>query len=373
MSSPADPAPIEPLQTEPNFSPATTSAERPAAPRVSGYGRAVLLFVLTACTTTTLGALWMQLIRTEFVVTNSIVGPALTPGLVAQVWTDPALLLLGLQFSLPALAILLAHELGHVFACRAYGLDSTPPYFLPAPVGFGTFGAFIRIHTRISSRRELFDVGVSGPLAGFAVLVPFLIYGIAHSEPVAVDFASPNEETSLILPVVGQNLGFLLVSRWFHGPLGTEQLNLHPFALAAWLGMLATAINLLPFGQLDGGHIFYAAAGRWQQRLAWPLWFAMAGLGIWTRSWLLWCLLTLILGVVHPRMGDQRPLDLGRRVLAFVALGMLVVCFIPVPLVEKPIRWPQGVEFATSSTKVTGPSLTSSTAMSAPNRPVSTR
>lgn len=361
------------------------------------FGRAFLLLLATTLTTTTLGSLWLQLIRTDYVVSTSLLGPALTPSVVLQVWSDPALLLLGLKFSIPALTILLAHELGHVLACRHYGLWATPPYFLPAPFGFGTLGAFIKIRSPIRSRQELFDVGASGPLAGFVVLLPFLLYGIAQSEPVALEPASPIDPSALLLYVPGDSLGFHWVSELFHGPLGDRaQLNLHPFALAAWLGMLATAINLLPFGQLDGGHIFYAATGRWQHRLAWPLWLAMAVFGLWTRSWLLWCVLTLFLGIRHPRLADERPLGQGRKLVAFLTLLMLFFCFSPVPLEEKfvsPASLPEDLRpkalpapraqdraqslhadrgFA-SSTKVTGPSLTSSTSISARNLPVSTR
>jgi membrane-associated protease RseP (regulator of RpoE activity) len=246
---------------------------------------------------------------------------------VRRVWTDPALRSLGLSFSLPLLAILLAHELGHYVACRRYGIPATLPYFLPLPAMLGTMGAFIRIKAPIRSKRELFDVGFSGPAAGFVALLPFLLVGIARSR---VGTMPPG--ASFLLP--GRCLAIQLATLLFHRPLHAgEVLNLHPFALAAWFGLFATALNLLPLSQLDGGHILYAAAGRRQRRLALPFWLALAVGGLAWPGWWLWCGIVLVMGLRHPPVVDEwTPLDRRRRGLALLALAIFLLAFMPVPM-----------------------------------------
>jgi len=301
-------------------------ARRPDRPR---YGRALLLFALTFLSTTTLSPVMYLLSRSD--VTTDLVtefGAVLTPRVIAAVWGNPELLRIGLSFSIPALLILFAHEMGHYVACRLYRIPCTPPYFLPVPLNFGTFGAFIRIKAPIYSKRQLFDVGIAGPIAGFVALLPFLFYGIAKSRP------APLTGQGGDLLYLGHCLAIELVSRLFHGPLGKGMtLNLHPAALAAWLGLLATSINLLPLGQLDGGHILYAATGRFQRRLALPIWLALALLGFYWPGWWLWCVIVLVIGLYHPPVFDESiPLDGKRRVLAWLALALLVLSFMPVPI-----------------------------------------
>jgi len=259
-------------------------------------------------------------------VTTDLV-PVLSAGLVRRVWSDPALLSLGLSFSLPLLGILLAHEMGHYVVCRRYGIPATLPYFLPVPAMLGTAGAFIRIKAPIRSKRELFDVGFAGPVAGFVALLPFLLVGIARSRPGAIPAGA-----SLLVP--GRCLAIQLATLLFHRPLRAgEALNLHPFALAAWFGLFATALNLLPLSQLDGGHILYAAAGRSQRRLALPIWLALAVGGVLWLGWLLWCGIVLLMGLRHPPVVDEwTPLDAKRRALAVVALVLFVLAFMPVPM-----------------------------------------
>ena len=303
----------------------------PPRPR---WGLAALLFLATFFCTTTLGAGWYLFTRTD-VQTDLL--PLLTPGTVARVWRDPALLRLGLAFSLPALFILLAHELGHYLACRRYKLPATLPYFLPSPVGIGTLGAFIRILAPVRGKRELFDVGVAGPFAGFVALVPFLVYGVAHSRVAAIQ---PDPASPMILLVPGKCLALHLLTLVFHGPLAENAvLDLHPFALAAWFGLLATSLNLLPLGQLDGGHILYAAVGRRQRWLALPLWLALAAAGALWLGWLVWCGVVLLMGLFHPPVRyEATPLDRRRMALALLALALAVLCFMPVPLVEMAVR-----------------------------------
>ncbi len=286
--------------------------------------------MLTLATTTTLGAAWTLFTRTD-VLTD--IYPALSYSTVVRVWTDPALLRLGLEFALPTLFILLCHEMGHWLACRHYGLDATPPYFLPAPIGLGTFGAFIRIRSPIHSKRQLLDVGVWGPIAGFLALVPVLVVGVALSHPAPlVDPALAGIPVVLYQP--GNSLLLQGLSRLFHGPLPPGMvLNPHPLLLAGWVGLFATMLNLLPLAQLDGGHILYAALGELQRRLAWPLWAGLALLGFVWPGWWLWSAIVLVMGARHPRVVDaSEPLDRRRRWLAFAALVIFALCFMPNPI-----------------------------------------
>jgi membrane-associated protease RseP (regulator of RpoE activity) len=305
-----------------------------SAPR---YLLAISLFLLTLFATTTLGAGWYLSTRTD--VTTDLV-PFLTPRTITAVWSDPDLLATGLMFSLPALFILLCHELGHYLTCRRYGLPVTLPYFIPAPLGLGTLGAFIKIKSRIRSKQELLDVGASGPIAGFLALLPFLLYGVAKSQPATVQLAAENETSNLVLLLPGKSLGIELAVRLFHGELPEGVvMDLHPFALAAWVGLLATALNLLPLGQLDGGHILYAANSKLQRQSVFLLWgaLALAGLFLWP-GWILWCVVVLIVGLRHPRLIDEnKPLDRRRRLIAFACLILFVLSFMPIPVSLVPI------------------------------------
>jgi membrane-associated protease RseP (regulator of RpoE activity) len=306
----------------------------PPPPHQPRWFLAIALFVLTFLCTTTMGPVMYLLVRTDVTLWPDVEQEVfvLTPKIVTRVWSDPELLRIGLAFSVSALTILLAHEMGHYIACRRYRLPATLPYFLPVPLNFGTFGAFIRIRAPIRSRKELFDVGVAGPLAGFVVLVPFLLYGIAHSEAVPLPPAPPGQVYGLL--VLGRCLAIELTTRLFHGSLGPDMvLNLHPVAIGAWFGLFATALNLLPLGQLDGGHILYAALGRLQHRLAVPLWLLLGLLGFVWLGWLIWFVIVGLIGLRHPPLQEERkPLDPVRRCLAMVAGILFVLCFMPVPI-----------------------------------------
>lgn len=342
---------------------------------------ALVLFALTFFTVTTLGPAFWGWTRTDL---TTDLFPFLEPGIVKRVWTEPELLKLGLSLSVPALVILLAHELGHYLACRRYRIAATLPYFLPTPVMLGTLGAFIRIKAPIRNRKELFDVGIAGPIAGFVALIPFLLYGVANSQPAPLpEVLRPGE--SVLLP--GRSLAIDLVARLFHGPLGDDMiLNLHPFALAAWFGLLATSINLIPLGQLDGGHILYAVSRRWQRRLAPLVWVGLALAGFLWQGWWVWCVLSVVFGLFHPRVHNEAaPLGRGRQILAVVGLLILLLSFIPRGIIALEGALPDdgsgeagewvelNPELQKSAMSVTGPSLTSDTSMWARNRPVSTR
>lgn len=303
----------------------------PEAHRGPRYLLAGLLFLLTLFCTTTLGAGWYLSTRTD-VITDLL--PILEPRTVRTVWTEPALLATGLRFSLPVMLILLCHEMGHYLACRRYGLPATLPYFLPAPLGLGTLGAFIRIRAPIRRKRVLLDVGAAGPLAGFVALLPFLIYGIARSRPSSVTLVDPEVAGDLLLLLPGRSLAMDLLIRLFHGSRSAGAvMDLHPFALAAWVGLLATALNLLPLGQLDGGHVLYAASGRMQRRLAWLFWGALLLFGLLWRGWWIWCGIVLFMGLKHPPVVDEsQPLDPWRRLVALACLALFVLSFSPVPI-----------------------------------------
>jgi membrane-associated protease RseP (regulator of RpoE activity) len=284
----------------------------------------VLLFLLTLATTTWVGV-WHYL---AFV---SDFGRAALPPIDWRLWLQ------GFWYSGSILAILGAHEMGHYLACRYYNVDASLPYFLPlfvpgVPIATGTLGAVIRIREAFPTKTVLFDIGVAGPLAGFAVLLAALFAGLNLST-LAV---SPATTKGLVY--FGEPLLFKSAVRLVFGsiPAGQE-LNMHPMVFAAWFGMLATALNLLPYGQLDGGHITYATLGRWST----PLSIATVGTAVLmtlvTFSWLLMTIIMLlmlfILGPRHPRViYEHEPLGPGRQAIAVLALIVLVLCFTPVPI-----------------------------------------
>ena len=236
----------------------------------------------------------------------------------------------GLAFSVPLLAILLCHELGHYITARRYQLNVSPPFFLPGPPVFfiGTFGAFIRLRTILTDRRQLLDVGAAGPLAGFAVAVPVLWYGLAHSQVLDASSAS--------MSVPGWYLGDSLISLLLRHLTGTAEgaVILHPSAFAGWLGMLVTMLNLLPIAQLDGGHIIYAAFPRAQRWVARAIWVGIILLGYFSRTWLVWGIIVLLLSrgqFAHPPVLDAyRPLPKTRIWLLVASLVLFVLTFTPV-------------------------------------------
>jgi Zn-dependent protease len=237
-----------------------------------------------------------------------------------------------LWYSLSVMAILGAHEMGHYLACRRYRVDATLPYFIPAPgTLIGTFGAFIRIRQPIYSKRQLFDIGIAGPLAGFVVALPALVIGLGLSHVARV----PPNMQGLEL---GEPVLFKAVSWLWWGPIPEGySLNLHPMALAAWFGLLATLLNLFPALQLDGGHISYAVFGRRSRYVTFATLAAAVVLTFVSLSWLVWTILIAgmlaVFGPDHPPTLDEGiPLDPNRRLLAVAALVILVLCFTPAPI-----------------------------------------
>ena len=292
-----------------------SKGQRPLAPRrrtspwVHGF-----LLLATGASTTYWGSLHYAAFQADFA--NNI-GPIS--------WIQ------GTWYSLTILAILGAHELGHYFACRYYHVDVSLPYFLPAPVPTGTIGAFIRIHQPIPTKRMLFDIGAAGPVAGFLVVVPALFLGLSLSRLVPL----PDDFVGLTLgePLLFRGAAWLV---WGDAPTGYS-INLHPVGFAAWFGLLATALNLFPIGQLDGGHISYAALGSRSTIVTFGGVAAIIGLTSFSLSWILWAAMIVIMlvafGPRHPRtVDDEVPLDPRRRIVAIGTLAIFLLCFTPAPI-----------------------------------------
>jgi len=292
------------------------------------YGVPLILLLLTFCTTVLVGS------RLQYNFNNNLeafaTGNELVPLFPLHwLWESPRLLLLGVPFSLAIMGILLAHEMGHYLYCLHYRVRATLPFFIPAPTMIGTLGAFIRIGSYIESRAALFDIGIAGPIAGFVVAVPVMLVGLAMSHPVT-GFSDP--ELQFGFPLIF-HLGHALLH---HGGPGLAHYYLHPVALAGWAGMLATSLNLLPGGQLDGGHIVFSVSPAMHRFLSWGIvgalvvmaWYFWAG-------WMLWAILLALSGLQQPSVPLWPPVGRGRRGMALVALAMLVLTFTPAPVVDK--------------------------------------
>jgi membrane-associated protease RseP (regulator of RpoE activity) len=269
----------------------------------------LILFIVTLFTTTYAGAL-MSLGR-----------PALA---LSQLYK-------GLPFSLTLLLILLFHEFGHYFMAKKHRVEATLPYFIPAPSLIGTFGAIIKMRSPLYSKRALLDIGAAGPLAGVMVAIPAVIIGLRLSEIRAVS----NLKGGLSL---GSSLLFSFLSRVSVGVVpDNHDILLHPIAFAGWIGLLVTMLNLLPVGQLDGGHVAYAVLGRQRHRMTsyvmLPILFIL-GIEAW-QGWLVWCVLLLfVMGTKHPpTMDDHLSLDKGRKLIGWTALVLFILTFTPVPFV----------------------------------------
>lgn len=307
---------------------------RPRVRRIQPSFTQVVLFAATLVTTVWAG-FWLSPLAAQ--------GPSL--GRVLEG---------GLPFAVALVAILFSHEMGHWVIARRHGVDTTLPYFIPVPFGAGTLGAVIRIRSPIPSRRAALEIGAAGPWAGFLVAVPALLWGLAHSEVQVVEgLAAASAHSPLDLArawwagqdpfaamgagpqVFGDSLVTWGAQRLLYGPLPEgASVVVHPVAFAAWLGLLLTTLNLVPFGQLDGGHVLYGLLGRDRARRAGEVVSAgllLAGLVL-SWNWLFWWLVTRVfIGARHPPALREEPLGAGGRAFALATFVLFAITFVPVP------------------------------------------
>jgi membrane-associated protease RseP (regulator of RpoE activity) len=324
--------------------PAAGRADRPTARRWLLHGS---LFLITAVTTTISGIVWLS--SPEVNAASSSAPEAGGAGsfllipwyyltgiasLIGQALSHPAVLLPGVKFSASLLAILTAHEFGHYFFCRHYGVDATLPFFIPQPPGLlpGTFGAFIKMRSPVPSRRALFDIGLAGPLAGFIVIIPLAFAGVHALHHANIP---PGESAGLTF---NDPLLFRLIAFIFKIDLASSVIN--SYYLAAWIGLLVTALNLMPVGQLDGGHATFSVFGQrahwWIGRVSFVSMALLSVLGwLWHGSpsgFLYVLLLAVMLRVRHPPPENLEPLGRGRTMIGILTLGVFALCFLPFPI-----------------------------------------
>lgn len=321
-------------------------------PTLKTWLKHLFLLLLTLCTTTMAGVVEpfgnlqafpnvdpqnvTEVIKLLFTLQYIYIGIIID--IVQTLFTHPEQLAYGLKFSISLLTILTAHEAGHYVACRLYGVDATLPFFIPTPplIGpAGTMGAFIKILSPLPSRRATFDIGVAGPIAGFIFILPVAILGFLTMHNSVIPAGASSEASfyfsdplllKLLAPLLNINLSL--------------PIDPNPFYAAAWVGLLVTSLNLIPSGQLDGGHAIYAIFGegthKWMGRIAFV---AMATISI--LGWFLYSspsgfLFTILLGVMlrikHPKPYDDAPLDLKRLLVALLTLLIFVLCFVPFPI-----------------------------------------
>lgn len=268
------------------------------------------LFVITFVSTLTVGALHSGI----------------------DIFKNPSLIYKGLPFSVTLLLILLSHEFSHYTASKKHKVEATLPYFLPAPPiisPFGTFGAFIKMKSPITTRNALMDIGASGPIAGFVVSVVAAVIGLSLSK------IMPSVNTEGVI-IFGDSLLFSGISKLILGNIpDNHDVFLHPVAFAGWIGFFVTSLNLIPIGQLDGGHIAYALLGEKHVKLSKILIGLMIVLSFIWQGWLIWAVLLLILGFRHPPIiYSEIPLDPRRKLIGWIAFIIFILTFTPIPIVN---------------------------------------
>jgi len=246
---------------------------------------------------------------------------------ILTIFEHPANILRGFPFSITLLVILLSHEFSHYYFSRRHHVEATLPYFIPAPTLFGTLGAFIKMKSPITTKNALMDIGSSGPIAGFIVSIVATIIGLSLSTVIPVV-----KQPGLI--IFGDSLLFTALSKLILGVIPADQdILLHPIALAGWIGFFVTSMNLLPIGQLDGGHIAYALLGNRHHLLSKVLIVVLVLLGVLVfEGWIVWAVLLVILGIRHPAiMEPYIQLDRRRTIAGIASLVIFIITFIPVP------------------------------------------
>jgi membrane-associated protease RseP (regulator of RpoE activity) len=276
---------------------------------------------------------WLNLVMFFITILTTMMAGALMSGI--DLISNPSLLLknpsfvflTGLPFSVSLLAILLCHEFGHYTAARIHRVNVTLPYFIPAPTIIGTFGAFIRSKSAFMNRKQLLDVAATGPLAGFVVAIVVLIIGISTSTVQPM----PGGANTMFF---GESLMYRLMAYLIKGPLPDGQtLMLSPIAFAGWVGLLVTMFNLLPIGQLDGGHIMYALFGKKQKILAYFTIIGLIALSFWWTGWAFWLVFTILLRPEHPpTLVDEIPIGRTRTIIGYLSIATFILCFMPVPI-----------------------------------------
>jgi len=283
----------------------------------------IFLFIITCLSAFVVGLSWS--VNYTFSEDLALNPQSLLP---PQVFSDPRIISLSLVYAAVLIGILLGHEMGHYLTCRFYRIDATLPFFIPAPTLIGTLGAFIKIQSPITRKKQLFDIGISGPLAGFVLSLPVLIYGLSLSK---VAPSLPREDTLVFgEPLLLKFIGGLL----FRDLPANSDLLIHPVGFAGWVGILVTAFNLFPVGQLDGGHVAYALIGPKSKPLAKVFLggFFIMGIFFWV-GWIVWALVILLLGLKHPRVIDEtEELSPLRRALGVVVMAIFILSFIPAPI-----------------------------------------
>lgn len=312
--------------------------------------RHILLLIVTFCTATLAGSMFpfgpydtlpdadpqslQELFAFILMIPEKYV--ALIAGAVTNLYNNPAHLIYGLQFSVSLIFILICHEMGHYLMCRKYRVDATLPFFLPTPpmIGpAGTFGAFIKILSPMPTRKAVFDIGVAGPLAGFIALIPVAVLGIANMEMATARQLEIPAMITFADPLFMQGLGLLF------GKDPTIGIG-NAFYFAAWVGLLVTAINLIPSGQLDGGHAIFAVFGErvhyWTGRIAFVVMATLSVVGFYffnsPSGFLIAVILAVMMRIRHPQPWDMTPLDGKRKLIAAVTLVVFILSFVPFPI-----------------------------------------
>lgn len=279
---------------------------------------------------------WINMVLFIGTILSTLLAGALQENI--DIFSNPGLLIskpffllrAGIPFSASLLAILLFHEFGHYIAARINKVNVSLPYFIPAPTIIGTFGAFIKSRSAFMNRRQLLDVAAAGPLAGLVVSIIVLIIGIRGST--VIEFPASADNVIFGSSLLHQGLTYLI-----KGPVPQGLVLMqNSVAFAGWVGLLVTMFNLLPIGQLDGGHIMYALFGKRQRELAYIAMFGLFVLSFWWIGWALWLFITLIMKPVHPpTLVDELPIGNGRKIVGYLAIAAFILCFMPVPIYYK--------------------------------------
>lgn len=327
--------------------------DRPAMrPTMRTWVKHILLLAVTFCTVTVAGTMFPFGVIDPFPALNDPQSTAevfqfismlpvryvsMIAFAVSQIFSNAELLRYGLSFSISLLFILICHEMGHYVACRIYRVDATLPFFIPTPpmIGpAGTFGAFIKILSPMPSRRAVFDIGVAGPIAGFIALIPIALIGIATMGTVPPELLANTQGTLTFTDPLLMRLIALFFGIDLKFGIGNA------FYFAAWVGLLVTALNLIPSGQLDGGHAIYAVFGEkvhfWTGRVAFAVMATLSVIGFYffnsPSGFLIAVILAVMMRIKHPQPWDQTPLDAKRRFIAFLTLVIFALCFVPFPI-----------------------------------------